>query len=69
MSILEPQMSPKRASGPRKPIKPTSQRTDAQRSLALEENEAERDAALERMAEQRRTRLSAGDLLRLKNRP
>ena len=62
-------MSPKRASEPQKPIKPTSQRTDAQRSLALEENEAERALAMERMAEQRRSRLSAAELLTLKNGP
>ncbi len=60
-------MSPKRAGGPQKPIKPTSKEAEAQRSLALEDNEAEKDAAIERMAEQRRTRLSAGQLVRLKN--
>lgn len=48
-------------------IKPTSKRTDAQRQLALEDNEAEKQAAAERMAEQRKARLSASDLVRRKN--
>ena len=52
-----------------RPIKPSSVKTDAQRSFAIEENESEKQAALERMAKQRLTRLSAGDLVRMKNHP
>jgi len=44
-------------------------KTEAQRSFALEENDAEKQAALERMATQRLTRLSAGYLVRMKNHP
>lgn len=54
--------------GPPKPIKPTSRKTESQLSLALEDNEAEREVALERMARQREARLSAGQLLSMKNR-
>ena len=51
-----------------KPVKPTSVKTDAQRSLALEDDHAEKEAALARMVEQRQARLSAAELVRLKNR-
>jgi hypothetical protein len=57
---------PQKSSG--RPIKPTSKRTDTQRQLALEDNEAERQAAIDRMAEQRKARMSAGELVRMKNR-
>jgi hypothetical protein len=51
-----------------KAIKPTSQKTDAQKAFAFEENQADKEAALKRMAEQRRARLSATALVRAKNR-
>ena len=47
--------------------KPTSVRTETERSAALDEYRAEHQAAVERMAEQRKARLSAAALLKIKN--
>ena len=46
--------------------KPTSVRTETERSAALDEYRAEHQAAVERMAEQRKSRLSAAALLKIK---
>lgn len=51
-----------------KTAKFTSVKTEAQKAFAFEENVEEKEAALQRMAEQRTARLSAAELVRLKNR-
>ncbi len=49
-----------------KPIKPSSVKTDGERSDAWEEYRAEQQAVIDRMAEQRRHRLNAAELLKIK---
>jgi hypothetical protein len=49
--------------------KPTSVKTEAEKLSAKDEYNAEQQAALDRMEEQRRSRLTAGQLIRMKNRP
>ena len=47
--------------------KPKSVRTETERSAALDEYRAEHQTAVERMAEQRKLRLSAAERIRRKN--
>ncbi len=51
-----------------RPVKPSSVKTDGQKQGAIEEYRAEHEAALNRMAKQRAAPLSAGELVRMKNR-
>ena len=61
-------MHQKRAEEAFKPVKPTSTHTEAGKSTAWDEYRAEQQAALDRMTRQREARLSAGQLVKMKNR-
>jgi hypothetical protein len=61
-------MHQRRAEEAFKPVKPTCSHTQAGKSTAWEEYRAEQQAALDRMTRQREARLSAGQLVRMKNR-
>jgi hypothetical protein len=62
-------MSSKLAEKVFKPIKPTSVHSGAERAFGWSEYQAEQQATLDRMAKQRAARMSALDLVRMKNRP